>query len=41
MIEIGKPEEQPEVIIDPVEDPVRREIPAPATPVETPELVPA
>lgn len=40
-IEIGRPEEQPEIIIDPIEDPMRREAPIPDTiPIEVPELVP-
>ncbi len=39
MIEIGKPEEQPEVTIEPVEDPMRRESPAPAPLV--PDKIPA
>jgi hypothetical protein len=43
-VEIGKPEENPEIVIIPREDPVPRETPAPAPtpdPVREPERVPA
>ena len=43
MVEIGKPEEVPEIEVQPLENPLPHETPAPAPvePVRTPELVPA
>lgn len=35
-VEIGKPEEQPEIVIEPIEDPVPREEPVKPEPVKEP-----
>ena len=43
-MEIGQPEEFPDIVIEPLEDPVPREKPAPTlepVPEKKPELVPA
>ena len=36
MVEIGKPEEQPEIVIDPIEDPVPQKEPVAPTPAKEP-----
>jgi hypothetical protein len=39
-MEVGDPEEQPDIVIMPREDPIPRELPARESPVQVPEVEP-